>query len=221
MSYSDPDKQREYQRKWINKKNKERRTIENRSDGSVNLGRGGFVTWEELHKDNFDNLGTWNECVKSAKGYIHGRRLNRLLIAAIAMRACIIKQGGARKKDISPGETLTAFAKEINVHRKTLSDWVRIRRNIINNLPESLKQIDYTAAKQASDELRKSPDKSPQELYEKYATTDTGERSAMWITHMLRSAATHINNYGNRKFNKENLKEALISAKTIYFGLKE
>lgn len=220
MAFADPEKQREYQRNWINKKNKERRSVENRSDGTINLSKG-FVTWEELNKDNFDNLNTWNECVKSAKGYIHGRRLNRLSIAAIAMRACTIKQGGSRKKGVVPTQTLVAFAKEINVHKKTLSDWVRIRRNIVNNLPDSIKQIDYTAAKQASDEFNKSPDKSAKELYEKYATTDKGKRSAMWITHMLHSAATHINNFGKEKFDKENLKIARISAKTIYFGLKD
>lgn len=217
MAYANPEKQREYQRKWMNNRNKIRRSTENRSDGTVNLS-GGFITWQELNKLDFTDVKTYQQCVSKSKEYIVGRKMNRMAIAALAIRACVIKRGGKYTEE-EKKKTIVAFAKDINVHSKTLSDWIRIKTSIVDQLPESIQTIDYTAAKMACDKRLLSSN-TAENLYRKYSDTDSGVRSAIWITHMLNSAANHVNNYGNTKFPKEELKVALIASKTIYFGLK-
>lgn len=217
MAYADPDKQREYQRKWMNNRNRVRRSMENRSDGSLNLS-GGYITWTELNKLNFDEIKTYQQCVLKSKEYVIGRKVNRMAIAALAIRACVIKRGGKHTEE-ERKKTITAFAKDISVHPKTLSDWIRVKVSIVDKLPKSIQTIDYTAAKLASDKFLGGKS-SAEDLYHKYSDVDPGVRSALWITHMLKSAANHINNYGNTKFPSEELGIAVIAAKTIYLGLK-
>ena len=88
MPYVDVDKRREYGRNWANKKNRIIRSLENRTDGTISLKRG-VITWAELNKEDYSKISTWKECVEKSKGYILGRRINRMAIAAIAIRACV------------------------------------------------------------------------------------------------------------------------------------
>ena len=191
MPYVDVDKRREYGRNWANKKNRIIRSLENRTDGTISLKRG-VITWAELNKEDYSKISTWKECVEKSKGYILGRRINRMAIAAIAIRACDIKLGGRRKKEEEVKKTIVAFANEAGIHRKTLSDWIRIRRNIINHLPENIKVIEYSAAKYASDALYKHPDSNPEELYRKFAGQEPQQRTVTWCIRGLETLANHL-----------------------------
>lgn len=219
MPYLDKDKQREFQRVWANKKSKERRSIENRGDGSLNLSRS-IVTWAELHKNTFQDITTWEACTAKAKTYINAKRTSRFAIAALAARACDIKLGGRRKKDEDVKDTLVKFSKSIGIHHKTLGDWIRIKKLIVDKLPESVKYVDYTAAKYACDGLKKSK-ATPEDLYNTFATQDEGERSAFWGNKAMAAVAHHVQKHGKHKLRKLGiLNEVQANAKIIYDGLK-
>lgn len=132
MSYSSIEKQREYQRVWARNKNK---------DGTRNI-RTGLITSTDLKKlDQFEEVNTWNGCVRSAKLYVEEKKLNRLIIATLAIQSCKIRHGGDFRteafKSGSYGKTLHTFAIEIGIHPKTLSEWIRIKRFIVDHLNAS------------------------------------------------------------------------------------
>lgn len=190
--------------------------MENRSDGSINL-KGGFITWEDLTKENkeIEHIASWKACVEKAGAFIFGRSVNRMAIASLALRACIIKHGG----QMSPEDrkrTIKAFAAEIKLHEKTVGDWIRIKVNVVDKLPPEIKVIDYCAAKKAQDMLSGG---DPVELYRRYASQDPGARSAMWIAHMLRSAVRHTEKYGDKKFNKHDLPKVKEYVELLYLKL--
>lgn len=226
MPYIDTEKNREYQRLWAkNKKDKRMRSKGRDShykleDGSFNLNRR-VVTWAELNQDSVDKIQTWEECVKKASGFVFGRRINRLQIAALAIRACVIKQGGNRKgdwiNDVDTKKNLTNFATKIKVNRKTLSNWVYIKVKIIDQLDHKREEVNWTAAAEAWKNIKKFS--SPSAAYKKFDTQDPFERRANDAVRYLKNAASILSTFGNRGFSEDQIKESKIHIKHILQGL--
>lgn len=139
MPYSLPEAQREYQRNWA--KRKRVASIQN-----------GYVTWEQLTETAVaESLHSYKECVEAAKSYIVGRKINRLAVAALAIRSCVVIHGGDRRSEFCMFKnmpTIKKFALDIGVKYGTLCDWISIQKKIIEVMPDHLRQypIDMAAA---------------------------------------------------------------------------
>lgn len=161
--YADTIRQREYQRNWAR-----RTSIYKRKDGELKISAS-VVTWEMLQDINhFDELTKYEQCTELSKKYITGNRTNRLAVAALAIQACKIKQGGdvKSKKFIEGvyGKTLRQFSVDIKMHYKTLHGWVAAKTLVIDRLPKSEQMIDWTAADNA---VRRGK-RDPKEIIENY-----------------------------------------------------
>lgn len=212
MGYADPDKQREYQRKWsknINsRKYKPKANLTERYDNSFDLKKR-LVTFKELTNEHFDEIKTYDECVKKAKNYVHGRRINRIAIASLAIRACEIKHGGNMKL-IRRDKTLKAFGEKIKINPHTLWGWIGIKRNVIDKLPQEIKTIDWTAATYAARTMKQSGE-SPKESYERYMNINPVHKGSNLMCVYLRNVLNQINHHGLRNMPKTQVKEAKIT----------
>lgn len=74
------------------------------------------------------------ELVEEAKKLIHEHELIPLKIAKIAMEVCTIRHGGR-----ATYYTLTDFANDTGISRKTLSSWVITYRVVAAKIPEKIK----------------------------------------------------------------------------------
>lgn len=229
MPYADKDRQREFQRLWAkNKKHKygfDRRTgrrVYENIDGTMNLTKK-IITWAELTKEDLSKISTWDECVKKAKQYVSGRRINRIAIAALAMRSCEIKQGGDRRtmdyKNDNSKKTVVSFANRIGIHHKTLFGWIEVKRKIVDSLLEQQKTIDYSAARNAVIEMKKHGI-SAQEAYKRCSNLDPFNERAMVLCKYLNNAASILNNFGIKYFPDDKVQEARIAVKSISRNLK-
>ena len=85
----------------------------------------------------------WQEYVDRAKSYISKMAQHRLDIAMLALEVCDIRWGGGDHWANHEGTyTLKRFAEEIGLNPKTLSGWVRVKRNVIDKLIEAKEPID-------------------------------------------------------------------------------
>ena len=95
----------------------------------------------------------WNTAITKAKGLVEMMRKSQLDIAKIAYEICT--PWGAGNSEFS----YTNFAEAVNVHPKTLTDWIAIYRTVVLNTP-SLKNKevytgeDYRSARRAVQEQR-------------------------------------------------------------------
>lgn len=75
----------------------------------------------------------WHECVTEAKGLLQKYKDIRWQVVDLALKCCIIHHGGR----VSTNRfTLANFAKEIGLPAKTLNEWVRLKTNILDNIPK-------------------------------------------------------------------------------------
>ena len=81
----------------------------------------------------------WNACVEEAKGVLALMRQHRFKIAELAMKACGVTPHKRHSVGLDKKRELRRFAKEVGVHPATLSEWVIIKKNVIDNL----KPTDY------------------------------------------------------------------------------
>lgn len=222
MSYALKEVQREYQRKWANDKNKARRLEIDREKAeettSFKLGSKNVVTWAELQGDYFREVGTWGACIKTSREYLIHRKTNKLVVAALAVRACNIRHGGDFKTDKFKqgfyGSTIRKFAEEIGINYKTLWGWVGVKVQVIDILPKDIKQIDYTAAKLSLENKNKSP-LSIEKLYERYSSKNSKTRAAYYVTRGLQSLASQLSVGGISAMTQEERKEALVHLRAI------
>lgn len=78
----------------------------------------------------------WERNIEMARSLLKDRKRSHMEIARLALEVCEITWGGGNKEG---HKTLRSFAKEIGINEKTLSQWVAIRRNIFEKLPDELK----------------------------------------------------------------------------------
>lgn len=83
----------------------------------------------------------WKECVEEAKILTRNYKEIRFKLVDIALKCCSINRGG---RTHSEKYSLDKFAKEVGINHKTLSEWVRIKTTIFDQLnEEDKKQIAY------------------------------------------------------------------------------
>lgn len=82
------------------------------------------------------DVSKWEDNVIAAKALLGSTRDRQMKIAALAIEVCDISWGGGVKK----GQyTLRAFAKDIGISEKTLSNWVGLKRRILDKLRPELR----------------------------------------------------------------------------------
>lgn len=232
MAYADKDRQREYQRLWARNLKDKRvrantggsRQIYLHGDGqSFNLKRRS-ITWEELTREKIEKIDSWDECIKKAKTFVLGRRADQLTIAALAIRACDIKRGGDRRsvdyKNEIEKKNISAFAKKIGVHHKTLQNWVFIKTKVIDELPENARIINWTAATKAYNNYARDGIK-PAEAYKRYSDEDPFVVKANVCSSYLRNSAKILTTLGTRGWRDEQVEEARVNMGAIMRALNK
>lgn len=83
------------------------------------------------------NVRRWESYVERAKKVVKRINKDRMEIAQLAIEACDIQHGGGNHwKDFQGVYTLHKFAEEIGVHYKTLHNWVVVKRDIKDVIPD-------------------------------------------------------------------------------------
>jgi len=86
----------------------------------------------------------WQKCIERAKSIKEMVRNNRLILADIAMEACdIVWGGGGHWNNYSEQRTVNNFGAAIGVNAKTLYEWIRVKKFVVDKLPPA----DYSAPK--------------------------------------------------------------------------
>lgn len=75
----------------------------------------------------------WKECVSAAKLLVKQQDEMRFKIVDLANKCCIVHHGG---RSTYERYTVIRFAKEVGITYKTLTEWMRVKRNIYDNLEE-------------------------------------------------------------------------------------
>jgi len=101
---------------------------------------------------------TWEDCVSAAKVCVVRLTQYRMLIASLALKACEVRHGGGGHwNGFADYKTITAFAKEIGIHRKTLSEWISHKRNVVDKLqPGEVDPTNWKLLRRVNTELRRS-----------------------------------------------------------------
>jgi len=89
----------------------------------------------------------WNKYVRAARVHVRSLNKHRMAIAELAIKACDIKWGGGGHWSGFKGQkTIKEFALAVGVHRKTLGEWVSVKRNVVDKLPKGIYiEEDYAA----------------------------------------------------------------------------
>ncbi len=199
MPYLDKEIKREYQRNWLAKKK-----ITNK-DGSVNLTHSTATPEDMAVIASIEKIKTWVECVKLGKSLLKNKRINNLQIATIAIKACEIKHGGTRKPGWEEefGLTLKQYAKSINMHHKTLNDWVRIKTQIVDRLTDREKSEVFNIGV-ATHVIRKVGKKDLLTEYRKYNKDNAAFKFSTAISY-LKSVESSLKNHGIVVANKDDM----------------
>lgn len=97
-----------------------------------------FKTKNNVLKENeTEKDRLWKKCVEEAKLLVTQYKNARFKVAELAMRVCILHHGGRASIQ---RYTIRQFAKEIGMPEKTLWEWVRMKRNIYDNLDEKQRE---------------------------------------------------------------------------------
>lgn len=167
----------------------------------------------------------WVEAIGQAKGLIHTINKARFDIAALALKVCIIRKGGDQKTDkYKTGRSLKDFAKQIGVCHKTLCEWVRIKRNVIDKLPEGLYFPDkYAAAQRTACKVsRKAKPEVVVKAYKRELSDNSPQFYFDQLVRRTRLQANYLENPDNdlSKLTPESLQEMLDYTKRSLKVLK-
>lgn len=77
----------------------------------------------------------WNKNVKLAKQYVKVYDNTRWIIAQLAIEVCDLSKGGRKSED---KYSIKNFANEIGIDPKTLYQWISVKRNVIDKLPDRI-----------------------------------------------------------------------------------
>lgn len=73
----------------------------------------------------------FEKAVREARAFVNHYDKVRFKICTIALRVCDLSHGGRKKNSFS----ISNFAKAIDLNPKTLMEWLRIKRNVVDKLP--------------------------------------------------------------------------------------
>lgn len=84
----------------------------------------------------------WKRCVKEAKLLIISRDAARIRICELTLEACgeIHWGGGGHWSGFANQLTVTKFAQDINIHPKTLLEWIAIKRYVHDHLSKKYRK---------------------------------------------------------------------------------
>ena len=124
-----------------------------------------------------NNNPKWEDLVKEARQFVANYDKTRWKIADLAIRACDIHHG---KKDESI-YTIARFAIDIGMSKGTLSDWVRVRRLVLDKLPKEIQKNPskhgYSYYKEVAEKVEfESPATEVRELFEQEVSMDHSKR---------------------------------------------
>src|SRR4051812_510656 len=100
-----------------------------------------------------DDVTLWETYVRQAKELINQIHTNRMVVADLALKACLRQGGDRRSLDAeSTQRSLKRFSAEIGLAYSTLWDWIQVKRYVNDKLPlcEVEYGLDYTAAKRTA-----------------------------------------------------------------------
>lgn len=167
----------------------------------------------------------WSAAVGEAKGLVYVINKARFDIASLALKVCIIRKGGDQKTDkYKTGRSLKDFAKQIGVCHKTLCEWVRIKRNVIDKLPEGLYMPDkYAAAQRTACHITKQA--SPREVEKHYRREVNNDSPQFYFDQLVKRArlqSYYLENPENKlsKLSKQSVQEMLDYTKASLKVLK-
>lgn len=218
MPYADAEKQREFQRKWIAEKTVRLRALTDAARPDHHRGiRDGTTTWERVEAE-MEGVKTWDQCVAAAQKLAPGRS-DRYGVAALALEACRIKWGGDRRTDnwklaFDSKKTLTQFAVEAGVNKKTLWSWVQIYGFLKDYLPKD-EPIDFTAASMCVRDGELTV-----EHYRKLIKRHSPERDAYNVLKMLSGTQYVLEHRGFKRWRKEDVRTARAHLAAIAKALK-
>lgn len=78
------------------------------------------------------SFNEYEKAVREARQFIQKYDKVRFKIADIAMRVCDTSKGGRKKSSVF---SITKFADAIELNNKTLCEWIRVKRLVIDKLP--------------------------------------------------------------------------------------
>ena len=119
-------------------------------------------------------------------------------IATMALEACEINYGGGdhwkKHKDVF---TLKKFAEEIGMTYKTLHRWVKVKRDIVDKLPEGYydEDTDFAAATSAANEIKRdATEEDIKAAFDKWKERGTDEHYLLQLHRRTKSGAYFIQN---------------------------
>lgn len=107
----------------------------------------------------------FTNAVREARQYVRKLERTRFIIAEIAMRVCDYSHGGRKPDHVF---SLSRFANEIDLDRKTLYEWCRMKRLVVDKLPKTIKEkihvVKYADLRETLDDV--TPKEDPKVVYE-------------------------------------------------------
>lgn len=136
----------------------------------------------------------WDRLVAEAKERLSVVNKVRMEIADLAIQACDIRWGGGGHWSgyKNQGRTLKAFALEIGMAPKTLSEWVRIKRDIVSKLPKGL--YDPRNHSAACRTLGKTTKKTPAEEVIQIYKNELERKGSAYDLHQAIKQLTTVHN---------------------------
>jgi hypothetical protein len=119
----------------------------------------------------------WHECVAEAKGVLSLMRQHRFRIAELAMRACGVTPCKRHSVGLDKKRELRRFANEVGVHPATLSEWVIIKKNIIDQIkPTDFDPDNYMALLRTKRRIKtRTPPEQIVRIYQEESTRNPVE----------------------------------------------
>lgn len=120
----------------------------------------------------------WDYHIRAAETLLKSAYFNRMAVAEIAIRACIIKAGGDRHstnfKEVASLLTLRAFAEAVGMLPNTLYLWVSIKTEVFDRLNVADRDVfQHNAGEKTYKSLGKKQEYSEevvQTVYQRFAT---------------------------------------------------
>lgn len=92
----------------------------------------------------------WEMAIRKAKSYSVNLAKARFVIAQIALEVCDYSHGGRKVESIY---SIRKFAEEIEIEAKTLYQWIRVKRLVVDKLPKGVKAKIHNYKYQDLDEV--------------------------------------------------------------------
>lgn len=90
-------------------------------------------------KKNIEDL--WEKNIREAKGYVQNYQKTRWIICDLCNEVCDTSHGGRKTNSIY---SITRFANEIEIDRKTLYEWLRVKKLVVDKLSKTTREKIHT-----------------------------------------------------------------------------